>query len=184
MVKKTKKAAEEPQTGGWGAMSHAEQPPFPETPEGEAPQRDISDNPENRQPPMDAGWDEGERPPMGMPPADPAPAEPAKTKGKSRKKDKPEEKPADVPTAQGNVNRDHNGGEAGRLTSYVERLERLAEEKKTIADDMKEVMAEAKAEGYDTATLRKVMQRRKLGKEACDEMDAILDLYEQQVGFD
>ena len=121
---------------------------------------------------------------MGMPPADPAPAEPAKTKGKSRKKDKPEEKPADVPTAQGNVNRDHNGGEAGRLTSFVERLERLAEEKKTIADDMKEVMAEAKAEGYDTATLRKVMQRRKLGKDACDEMDAILDLYEQQVGWD
>ena len=112
----------------------------------------------------------------GMPPADP--------KGKRRKKDKPEEKPADVPTAQGNVNRDHNGGEAGRLTSFVERLERLAEEKKTIADDMKEVMAEAKAEGYDTATLRKVMQRRKLGKDACDEMDAMLDLYEQQVGFD
>ena len=176
MVKRKPKEQDAPQTGGWGAMSHAEQPPFPETPEGEAPQRDISDNPENRQPPMDAGWDEGERPPMGMPPADP--------KGKRRKKDKPEEKPADVPTAQGNVNRDHNGGEAGRLTSFVERLERLAEEKKTIADDMKEVMAEAKAEGYDTATLRKVMQRRKLGKDACDEMDAMLDLYEQQVGFD
>ena len=172
MVKRKPKADDAPQaTGGWGSQ------PAPEQSNG-----NISDNPEDRRP-MDEGWDAGERPAMGMPPADPAPAEEPKPK-KGKGKAKPEEKPADVPTAQGNVNRDHNGGEAGRLTSYVERLERLAEEKKTIADDMKEVMAEAKAEGYDTATLRKVMQRRKLGKDACDEMDAILDLYEQQVGFD
>lgn len=174
MVKRKPKADDAPQaTGGWGSQ------PAPEPDNG-----NISTDPENRQPPMDEGWDEGERPAMGMSPADPAPAEPAKPKGKSRKKDKPEEKPADVPTAQGKVQRDHNGGEGSQLTSFVERLERLAEEKKTIADDMKEVMAEAKAEGYDTATLRKVMQRRKLGKDACDEMDAILDLYEQQVGWD
>ena len=179
MVKRKPKAENDaPQGGGWG--SH--------TPNTASEQYagegggNISDNPEDRRP-MDEGWDEGERPAMGMPPADPAPAEPAKPKGKSRKKDKPEQ-PADVPTAQGKVQRDHNGGEGSQLTSFVERLERLAEEKKTIADDMKEVMAEAKAEGYDTATLRKVMQRRKLGKDACDEMDAILDLYEQQVGWD
>ena len=183
MVKRKPKADDAPQGGGWG---NPQPHPDPENPSGNG---NISDNPEDRRP-MDEGWDQGgtntpeERPPMGMPPADPAPAEPAKPKGKSRKKDKPEEKPADVPTAQGKVQRDHNGGEGSQLTSFVERLERLAEEKKTIADDMKEVMAEAKAEGYDTATLRKVMQRRKLGKDACDEMDAILDLYEQQVGWD
>ena len=183
MVKRKPKAENDaPQGGGWG--SH--------TPNTASEQYagegggNISDNPENRQPPMDAGWDEGERPAMGAGPGPnyEPPAEPAKPKKGKGKGKVTEAKPADVPTAQGNVNRDHNGGEAGRLTSYVERLERLAEEKKTIADDMKEVMAEAKAEGYDTATLRKVMQRRKLGKEACDEMDAILDLYEQQVGFD
>ena len=95
---------------------------------------------------MDEGWDGEERPTMGMSAADTgatAPAEPEKPKKSRKGKGKPEEKPADVPTAQGNVNRDHNGGEAGRLTSFVERLERLAEEKKTIVDDMKEVMAEA-----------------------------------------
>ncbi len=178
MVKRKPKEQDAPQaTGGWG---NPQPHPDPENPSGNG---NISDNPEDRRP-MDEGWDEAEARQRSEAAQEPEqPAEPAKAKGKSRKKDKPEQ-PADVPTAQGKVQRDHNGGEGSQLTSYVERLERLAEEKKTIADDMKEVMAEAKAEGYDTATLRKVMQRRKLGKEACDEMDAILDLYEQQVGFD
>lgn len=192
MVKKSPKAAEPQQ--GWASSP----PPNPADDSAGAPGNgNISDNPEDRRP-MDEGWnetiqqqtganahglgpDEGKGPnPDYVPPVDPAPAEPAKPKRKGKAKG---DKAADVPTAQGNVTKNHNS-EGGRLVSIVERIERLAEEKKTIADDMKEVFAEAKAEGYDTATIRKVLQRRRLGKDAVDEMDAILDLYESQVGFD
>lgn len=172
MVKKRDKAAEAPQS--WGSPA----------PEGALPPGggNISDNPEDRQPPLDEGWNETVQRELGADqPTDPAPAEePKPKKGKGKGKDKPA---ADVPTASGNnVTKNHNS-ESGRLVSIVERIERLAEEKKTIADDMKEVFAEAKAAGYDTATIRKLLQRRRMGKDAVDEMDAILDLYEQQVGF-
>jgi uncharacterized protein (UPF0335 family) len=190
MVKKREKAAAEPQQGGWGLN-----PPSQEevhTPgEGGG---NISDNPEDRRPPMDEGWDganaHGQGPdtangpnPDYVPPADEKP-KPKKRKGKT--KEAAELALAatvkTVPSASGDVTTKHNA-EGGQLISIVERVERLAEEKKTIADDMKEVMAEAKAAGYDVGTIRKVLARRKLGKDAVDEMDAILDLYESQVGF-
>ena len=71
---------------------------------------------------------------------------------------------------------------AGQLRAFIERIERLEEEKKTIADDIKEVYAEAKANGYDTKTLRQVVRIRKQDTAERQEAEAILDLYLQAVG--
>jgi uncharacterized protein (UPF0335 family) len=64
----------------------------------------------------------------------------------------------------------------------VQRIERLEEEKKTIADDIKEVYGEAKANGYDVKVLRKVIAIRKRDANERAEEEAILDLYLQAVG--
>ena len=69
-----------------------------------------------------------------------------------------------------------------QLLSIVQRIERLEEEKKTIADDIKEVYAEAKGNGYDVKVLRKVVALRKRDLEERKEEEAILDLYLQAVG--
>ena len=69
-----------------------------------------------------------------------------------------------------------------QLKSIVERIERLEEEKKTIADDIKEVYAEAKGNGYDVKILRKVVAIRKRDANERAEEEAILDLYLQAVG--
>jgi uncharacterized protein (UPF0335 family) len=76
-------------------------------------------------------------------------------------------------------------GEAARgneLRSIVQRIERMEEEKKTIADDIKEVYAEAKANGYDAKVLRKVVAIRKRDLRERREEEAIFDLYLQAVG--
>ena len=65
----------------------------------------------------------------------------------------------------------------GQLKSLVERIERLEEEKKTIAGDIKEVYAEAKGNGFDTKILRKVISIRKKDRHEREEEEAILDLY-------
>lgn len=168
MVKKSSKSADPAPQSGWGAGAPLAPP--------ETEQANISADPENRQPPDEV---EEERPVMGLPAADPEPTKPKK----SKKKDKAPEPEPDVPTAQGNVTRSHNS-EGDQLISFVERIERLAEEASTVKDDMREVFAEAKGNGYDVATLRKVLARRRRGKEACDEEDALIDLYMQQVGYD
>jgi len=69
-----------------------------------------------------------------------------------------------------------------QLKSIVERIERLEEEKKTISDDIKEVYAEAKGNGYDVNVLRKVIAIRKRDANERAEEEAILDLYLQAVG--
>lgn len=69
-----------------------------------------------------------------------------------------------------------------QLKSIVERIERLEEEKKTISDDVKEVYAEAKGNGYDVKVLRMVIRIRKRDANERAEEEAILDLYLQAVG--
>lgn len=69
-----------------------------------------------------------------------------------------------------------------QLKSIVERVERLIEERKTINDDIKEVYAEAKGNGYDTKILRKVVALRARDLDERKEEEAILDLYMQAVG--
>ncbi|MBL8893993.1 MAG: DUF2312 domain-containing protein [Rhizobiales bacterium] len=71
----------------------------------------------------------------------------------------------------------------GQLKSLVERIERLEEEKKTIAGDIKEVYAEAKANGFDTKILRKLISIRKKDRNEREEEDAILDLYMSALGM-
>jgi len=70
-----------------------------------------------------------------------------------------------------------------QLLSIIERIERLEEEKKGIADDIKEVYAEAKANGYDTKVLRKVISIRKQDAAEREEQDAILELYLTAIGM-
>lgn len=72
----------------------------------------------------------------------------------------------------------------GRLKTIVERLERLDEDKQAVMEDMKEVFAEAKGEGYDVKILRRVLRIRKQDKAKRQEEEAILDLYMAALGFD
>lgn len=72
---------------------------------------------------------------------------------------------------------------AGQLKSIIERVERLEEEKKEVAEQIKEVMAEAKANGFDTKTLRKIITLRKKNAEERQEEEAMLDLYMHALGM-
>lgn len=70
----------------------------------------------------------------------------------------------------------------GRLKSFLERIEKLEEDKAAVAEDMKEVYAEAKGEGFDTKILRKVVRLRKQDKAQRDEEEALLGLYLSAIG--
>ena len=72
---------------------------------------------------------------------------------------------------------------ADELRLLIERIERLEEEKKAIADDVKDVFGEAKARGYDTKAIRKIVQIRKKKKEEFQEEEAILDTYMAALGM-
>ena len=70
----------------------------------------------------------------------------------------------------------------GQLRTIVERIERLEEEKKTIAADIKEVYAEAKGNGFDTKVLRKVITLRKKDADERQEEEAMIDVYLAALG--
>ncbi len=72
---------------------------------------------------------------------------------------------------------------AEELRQFIERYERLDAEKKDIADQQKEVMAEAKGRGYDTKVLRKVIALRKREPDDIAEEEAVLDMYRQALGM-
>ena len=78
--------------------------------------------------------------------------------------------------AEGNV-------AADQLRLFIERIERLEEEKKGISDDIKDVYAEAKSNGYDTKTMRAVVRLRKLEAHTRQEMDALLETYRNALGL-
>jgi uncharacterized protein (UPF0335 family) len=71
----------------------------------------------------------------------------------------------------------------GQLKSLVERIERLEEDKKTISADIKEVYAEAKANGFDTKILRKVISIRKKDRHEREEEEAVLAVYLSALGM-
>ncbi len=71
----------------------------------------------------------------------------------------------------------------GQLKAIVERIERLEEEKKTIAGDIKEVYSEAKGNGFDIKILRKIISLRKLDADERQEQEAIIDLYMAALGM-
>ena len=73
---------------------------------------------------------------------------------------------------------------AEQLRSYIERYERLEAEKQDIADQQKDVLAEAKGCGYDTAILREIIKLRKMKPDERAEKEAILDMYLTALGMD
>jgi uncharacterized protein (UPF0335 family) len=76
------------------------------------------------------------------------------------------------------------GGIAGeRLKSFIERIERLEEEKRALAEDIKEVYAEAKGVGFDTKIMRQVIKIRKMDQDDLDEQETLLDLYKRALGM-
>jgi uncharacterized protein (UPF0335 family) len=72
---------------------------------------------------------------------------------------------------------------ADELRLLIERAERLEEEKKGIADDIKDVMAEAKSRGYDVKAIRKILSIRKKKREEYQEEEAILETYLHALGM-
>jgi uncharacterized protein (UPF0335 family) len=76
------------------------------------------------------------------------------------------------------------GGVAGeRLKSFIERIERLEEEKRALAEDIKEVYAEAKGTGFDIKIMRQIVKIRKMDKDDLDEQEALLDVYLRALGM-
>ena len=73
---------------------------------------------------------------------------------------------------------------AGQLRALIERIERLEEEKKTIADDIKDVYAEAKGNGFDTKAIRAIVRLRKQDQAEREEAETILDLYKAALGME
>ena len=76
------------------------------------------------------------------------------------------------------------GGIAGeRLRSFIQRIERLEEEKKTISDDIRDVFAEAKSNGFDPKIMRQVLRLRKMESAERQEQDALLETYLAALGM-
>jgi uncharacterized protein (UPF0335 family) len=72
---------------------------------------------------------------------------------------------------------------AGQLRAFIERIERLEEDKKTVADDIKEVYAEMKGTGFDTKAVRTIVRLRKKDQAERQEEESILDLYKAALGM-
>jgi uncharacterized protein (UPF0335 family) len=76
------------------------------------------------------------------------------------------------------------GGVAGeRLKSFIERIERLEEEKRALAADIKEVFSEAKGAGFDIKTMREIIKIRRMDEDDLDEREALLDTYKRALGM-
>jgi uncharacterized protein (UPF0335 family) len=72
---------------------------------------------------------------------------------------------------------------AGQLRAFIERIERLEEEKQSLADDIKDVYAEMKGTGFDTKAVRTIVRLRKKDQAERQEEEAILDLYKAALGM-
>jgi uncharacterized protein (UPF0335 family) len=73
---------------------------------------------------------------------------------------------------------------ADQLRLFIERIERLEEEKKGIADDIKDVYSEAKSTGYDVKTMRAIVRLRKLESHVRQEAEALLETYKSALGIE
>jgi uncharacterized protein (UPF0335 family) len=71
-----------------------------------------------------------------------------------------------------------------QLRLFMERIERLDEEKKGISDDMRDVFSEAKSQGYDTKIMRQILKLRKMSQDDRQEMEALLDVYKSALGLE
>ena len=78
---------------------------------------------------------------------------------------------------------DAGGIAADRLKSFIERIERLEEEKAGIAGDIKEVYSEAKSSGFETKIMRQIVRLRKMEPQERNEQEQLLDVYKQAIGM-
>jgi uncharacterized protein (UPF0335 family) len=85
-------------------------------------------------------------------------------------------------THRGNIMAEGNIA-ADQLRLFIERIERLEEEKKGIADDIRDVYSEAKSQGYDAKIMRQIVRLRKMSQDDRQEMEAILDTYKSALGL-
>jgi uncharacterized protein (UPF0335 family) len=72
---------------------------------------------------------------------------------------------------------------ADQLRLFIERIERLEEEKKSFADDIRDVYTEAKSTGFDAKTMRAIVRLRRMEKHHRDEADVLLDTYRNALGL-
>lgn len=70
-----------------------------------------------------------------------------------------------------------------QLRLFIERIERLEEEKKGVADDVRDVYSEAKSQGYDAKIMRQIVRLRKMSNDDRAEMEALLDTYKSALGL-
>jgi len=78
---------------------------------------------------------------------------------------------------------DVGGIASERLKSFIERIERLEEEKRALAEDIKEVYAEAKGVGFDVKIMRQIVKIRKMDQDELDEQETLLDVYKRALGM-
>lgn len=89
----------------------------------------------------------------------------------------------DEAAEEGDGTTDAGGVSVKRLKQLIERVERLEEEKASIASDIKDVYGEAKSTGFDTKTMRKLVRLRKMDEQKRNEEDELLDLYRAAIGL-
>ena len=70
-----------------------------------------------------------------------------------------------------------------QLKSFIERIERLEDEKRALGEDIKEVYAEAKGSGFDPKIMRQIIRIRRMDKEEHDEQETLLDLYKRALNM-
>lgn len=78
---------------------------------------------------------------------------------------------------------DSGGVAAERLTGFIERLERLEDEKRDVSDQIKDVFAEAKGEGFDIKTMRQVLKLRRMKPHDRSEQEELLEVYKAALGM-
>jgi uncharacterized protein (UPF0335 family) len=79
---------------------------------------------------------------------------------------------------------DVGGIQGDRLKSFIERIERLDEEKAALTADIKDVFAEAKGTGFDTKIMRQIIKLRKMDRADVQEQETLLDLYKRALGME
>ena len=91
---------------------------------------------------------------------------------------------ADFRNSKSETTQDTGGVSGQRLKAFIERIERLEEEKAALAEDIKDIYAEAKGTGFDTKTMRAVIRLRKMDGEKRREADELLELYKSAIGLE
>lgn len=79
--------------------------------------------------------------------------------------------------------KDVNGVDAGRLLSYIERIEHIEEEKKALQNDIKEIYEEAKSANFDVKAIKQLLKIRKMDDQERQEEEFVLDVYKRALGL-